>query len=71
MSDDAPAGERREVLWKFGPIVCTSLTREADPIIEVRLYSGDVLISAEFFTESQTASQYAIDKLRSYNDSGV
>ncbi|MGH9141006.1 MAG: hypothetical protein ACRD2I_07680 [Vicinamibacterales bacterium] len=60
--------EQSAVLWQFGPLVCSSLTRSDDPLIEVRLTSGDVIISAEFFTESDAALKYAIEKLRSYNN---
>jgi hypothetical protein len=67
-ADADAAREQTAILWQFGPVVCTSLTRATDAIIEVRLTSRDVIISAELFTDSDAALTYALEKLRSYNN---
>ena len=57
------------VLWEQAPLKCRFVTHDTEPRFEMRLYTSDVLISREFFTDHVQASQYAINQMRTYGGS--
>ena len=52
-------------------MICTLVThfRTTDRRFEIRLFMERVLISSEFFSNSDGASRCAIDKMRAYHAS--
>lgn len=56
------------VLWKNEALTCTCITY-APTRVEVRLVVAGVLIERVFFSDTESASQYALDKMRAYNAS--
>jgi hypothetical protein len=68
MSANGP--ERGVVLWERSPMVCTLVTHHRMARrFEIRLFMERVLMSAEFFTDSDGASRCAINKMRAYKGS--
>jgi hypothetical protein len=65
MSANGPG--RGVVLWEHSPMVCTLVTYpRADRRFEIRLFMEGVMISSEFFNDSDGASRCAIEKMRAY-----
>jgi hypothetical protein len=59
--------ERGVVLWERSPMVCRLVTHHrVARRFEIRLFMERVLMSAEFFNDSDGASRCAIDKMRAY-----
>ena len=54
------------VLWEQAPLKCRFLTHATEPRFEMRLYTSDVLISREFFSDHAKASQYAVRQMHTY-----
>ena len=52
-------------LWTIGPISCTCVTL-ADDQIEICLVSGTAVIERRVFPDPDTATHYAVDKMRAY-----
>jgi hypothetical protein len=68
MSANGP--ERGVVLWTRVPMVCTLVTHtRMDRRFEIRLFMERVLVSSEFFKNSDDASHCAIKKMRAYRAS--
>lgn len=57
---------RPVVLWRHKAIACTCWTHSLDKI-EVRLVSSGVTVQRQFFTDAESASEYAIEKMHAYN----
>lgn len=54
------------VLWKTGTVSCTCLTHSRERV-EVQLRVMDVIVEREFFSDSEGASRFALDKMHAYN----
>jgi hypothetical protein len=54
------------VLWKSEALTCTCVTYAADRV-EVRLIVAGVLIERASFSDIESASQFALDKMHAYN----
>ena len=54
------------VLWKTETISCTCLTHSLEQV-EVQLRAKGVVIQREFFSDPETASRFAFDKMHAYN----
>ena len=54
------------VLWKREALTCTCITYAPDKV-EVRLVVAGVLIERVCFSDTESASQFALDKMRAYN----
>jgi hypothetical protein len=53
------------VLWRSGGMTCTCRTHSPDRV-EIRLVVGGVVVHSQFFSDTDAASQFAIDKMRAY-----
>jgi hypothetical protein len=54
------------VLWKTQTVSSTCLTHTLEQM-EVQLRVKGVVIQREFFSDPETASQFALDKMHAYN----
>jgi len=55
----------RSVLWESGAITCMCLVLASDHI-EISLTVNGVVIDREVFSDSESASQHAIDRMHAY-----
>jgi hypothetical protein len=53
------------VLWETDQITCICQRHTADRI-ELRLIASGTVIEREFFAEAESASNFALDKMRAY-----
>ena len=58
------------VLWRRGGMTCTCRTHSPDHI-EIRLLVVGVVVHRQFFSDSDAASQFAIEKMRAYDGAPV
>jgi len=54
------------VLWRRGSMTCTCRTHSPDRI-EIRLQVVGVVVHCQFFSDTDAASQFAIEKMRAYD----
>ena len=54
------------VLWRRGGMTCTCRTHSPDRV-EIRLVVVGVVVHSQCFSDTDAASQFAIDKMRAYD----
>jgi hypothetical protein len=63
MLDDSEPGI---VLWLSDTAICRMLQHDTEPRYEVRIATRDNGVEIQFFSDTEGASQYAVDQMRSH-----
>lgn len=61
---DTPA--KAVVLWRRGGMICTCRAHTTDRV-EIRLVVVGVVVESHFFSDTDDASTFAIDKMHAYD----
>jgi hypothetical protein len=57
------------VLWRRGGMTCTCRTHSPDRV-EIRLVVVGVVVHSQSFSDTDAASQFAIEKMHAYDGAG-
>jgi hypothetical protein len=55
------------LLWKYGPVTCTSRTVRPDSV-EVTLTNNGIVVQQITFPDAAAASEFAAEKMRIYQE---